>query len=95
MLEFYQILGLAKSDVPFTKSNLPTLSHLLALMCFDGPFGSIKTHEVEVPSKHMRFLGPPKHMRFQKGKHKNGSIKAHEVSEGETQKMGPSKHMRF
>ena len=49
------------------------------LMCFDGPFGSIKSHEVEGPSKHMRFseggaqVGPSKHMRF----------------------LGPSKHMRF
>ena len=30
----------------------------------------------------MSFLGPPKHMRFQKGKHKNGSIKAHREGGG-------------
>ena len=40
------------------------------------------------PSNHMRFLGPSKNMRFQEGKHKNGSIKAHEV-------LGPSNEMRF
>jgi hypothetical protein len=52
-------------------------------MSFDGPEWSIKRHEVEGPSKDMRFLGPSKNkrflgptkdMRFQEGKHKNGSI---------------------
>ena len=56
-------------------------------MCFDGPFRSIKTHEVEGPSKHMRFLGPPKHMRAPEGENASGSIKTHEF-------LGPSKHMR-
>ena len=37
------------------------------------------THEVEGPSKDMRFLGPTKNMRFQE----------------EKQKMGPSKHIGF
>ena len=35
-----------------------------ALMSFDGPVWSIKRHEVEGPSKDMRFLGPTKDMRF-------------------------------
>ncbi len=50
------------------------------------PIGSIKRHEILKgenldlgPSKDMRFLGPSKDMRFQEGKHKNGSIIAHEV----------------
>ena len=40
-------------------------------MCFDGPEGSIKSHEVE---------GPSKHMRFSEGGNTNlvGSIKSHE-----------------
>ena len=50
-----------------------------ALMCFDGPDGSIKSHEVEGPSNHMRFLGPSKHMRFLEGRNTSGSIKTHEV----------------
>jgi hypothetical protein len=33
-------------------------------MSFDGPFGSIKRHEIKGPSKDMRFLGPSKDMRF-------------------------------
>ena len=36
----------------------------------------------------MRFLGPTKDMRFQEGKHKNGSIEAHEV-------LGPSNEIMF
>ena len=70
------------------------------LMCFDGPFGSIKSHEVEGPSKHMRFseggaqvgpskhmrfLGPSKHMRFQEGKGPSKNMRF----------LGPPKHMRF
>jgi hypothetical protein len=35
-----------------------------AFMSFDGPDGSIKRHEIEGPSKDMRFLGPSKDMRF-------------------------------
>ena len=35
-----------------------------ALMSFDGPKGSTKRHEIEGPSKDMRFLGPSKDMRF-------------------------------
>ena len=54
---------------------------------------SIKTNEVfgggdYGPSKHMKFLGPSKCMSFQKGKHKNGSIKAHEV-------FGPSNEILY
>ena len=48
-------------------------------MCFDGPDRSIKSHEVEGPSKHIRFFGPSKHMRFLEGKNTSGSIKTHEV----------------
>ena len=36
----------------------------LDLMSFNGPFGSIKRHEIKGPSKDMRFLGPSKDMRF-------------------------------
>ena len=41
--------------------------------------GSIKVHEIQGPSKDMRFLGPTKDMRFRK----------------EEQKMGLLKHMRW
>ena len=48
----------------------------------------MRFQEGKGPSKDMRFLGSSKDMRFHQGKHKNGSIKGHEV-------LGPSNEMRF
>ena len=65
-------------------------------MCFDGPFGSTKRHEIKGSGgetkngsiKAHEVLGPSKDMRFHEGKHKNGSIKAHEV-------FGPSNEILY
>ena len=66
-------------------------------MSFLGPSKNIRFHEGKGPSKNMRFLGPSKDMRFSgpskdmrfhEGKHKNGSIKAHEV-------FGPSNEILY
>ena len=52
-------------------------------MCFDGPVGSIKSHEVEGPSKHMRFSEGGNTSGSIKTHEVFGSIKTHEVSRGE------------
>ena len=57
--------------------KLPHKRDITGLMFFDGPKWSIKRHEVEGPSKNLRFLGqtkdmmflgPSKNKRFQEGK---------------------------
>ena len=48
-----------------------SITQLPVLMCFDGPNGYIKAHEILKgenldlgPSNHMSFLGPSNHMRW-------------------------------